>query len=126
MTCERCGVELRVGDWPLCGGKHSHGNYRGGVVADDIPGGFVQEHFGHQPETFYSWSAMRKRADELNLQPFVKTLEKTREVVGGGTQWLADAEVLVTRTGTAPKAEDLTWHSFETHTRYGTLSELTK
>lgn len=39
---------------------------------DDIPGGFVQEHFGHTPEVFYSRSEMARRAKELGLQPFVR------------------------------------------------------
>ena len=120
-ACAKCGRAYGIGDWPFC----PHGAYRGGIERDEIPGGFVQENFGDQPETFYSWSEMRKRADALNLQPFVKKLETVNEVVGGGKEWLANAEALVTRTGTAKK-EDLTWHSFETSTRVGTLSELTK
>lgn len=119
--CEKCGAAIRVGEWPFC----PHGSYRGGIERDEIPGGFVQEHFGHEPETFHSWSAMRKRADELGLQPYVKKLERTREIAGGGTEWLKNAETLATRTGTTGD-EDLTWHSWETHTRVGTLSELLK
>jgi hypothetical protein len=112
MTCDKCGTQLELGDWPFC----PHGSYRGGVVGDDIPGGFVQENFGDQPEVFYSKKAMLARADELGLQPYVKRLEKVREVVGGGKQWLADAEALAKRNGTA-KADDLTWHSFESSVR---------
>jgi hypothetical protein len=112
--CEKCGVPYGIADWPFC--KGGHGRYRGGVERDEIPGGFVQENFGHEPETFYSWSEMRKRADQLGLQPFVKRLEATREIIGGGSQWLKDAEVLATRNGAAP-TEDLTWHSFESSVR---------
>jgi hypothetical protein len=111
-VCSKCGVAYSIGDWPFC----PHGAYRGGVERDEIPGGFVQENFGHEPETFYSWSEMRKRADQLGLQPFVKRLEATREIIGGGSQWLKDAEVLATRNGSAP-TEDLTWHSFESSVR---------
>jgi hypothetical protein len=42
------------------------------VIGDDIPGGFVQENFGHAPETFYSKQAMAKRAKALGLMPFVR------------------------------------------------------
>lgn len=42
------------------------------VAADTIIGGFTQEHFGDQPETFYSKRAMLKRADDLGLKPFVR------------------------------------------------------
>jgi hypothetical protein len=42
------------------------------VIDDTIIGGFLQEHFGHTPEMFYSKKAMAKRADELGLRPFVR------------------------------------------------------
>ncbi len=112
MTCEQCGAELQVGAWPFC----PHGAYRGGVIGDDIVGGFVQENFGDQPEVFYSKKAMLARADALGLQPYVKRLEKVREIVGGGKQWLADAEELAKRNGAA-SGEDLTWRSFKSSVR---------
>jgi hypothetical protein len=101
-----------VGDFPFC----PHGAYRGGVEQDSIIGGFEQENFGDQPEVFYSKKAMLARADELGLQPYVKRLEKVREIVGGGKQWLADAEELAKRNGTA-SGEDLTWKSFKASVR---------
>lgn len=67
-NCERCGRPYGIGDWPFC----PHGRYRGTVIGDDIPGGFVQENFGDQPEVFYSQKAMDKRAKELGLVPFVR------------------------------------------------------
>jgi hypothetical protein len=42
------------------------------VISDEFVGGFVQENFGHKPETFYSKSEMARRAKELGLQPFVR------------------------------------------------------
>lgn len=50
------------------------------VIGDDIPGGFVQEHFGHQPETFYSKKAMLKRAAQLGLQPFVRHVDGDKHI----------------------------------------------
>jgi hypothetical protein len=76
VICERCGVDfdtLPMGSWPFCKGKvedHAPGHYN--AVGDDIPGGFVQENFGHEPETFYSKNAMARRAKELGLYPLVK------------------------------------------------------
>ena len=80
MTCERCHDEvLRLiihGTEVIC--QTCRDLIRGdtqratAVIGDDIPGGFVQEHFGHRPEKFYSWKAMAKRAKELNLEPFVR------------------------------------------------------
>lgn len=42
------------------------------VHDDTIIGGFVQENFGVQPETFYSKRAMALRAKELGLMPMVR------------------------------------------------------
>jgi hypothetical protein len=42
------------------------------VIGDEIPGGFVQENFGHAPEVFYSKKEMARRAKELGLIPFVR------------------------------------------------------
>jgi hypothetical protein len=68
VTCDRCGVELHIGDFPFC----PHGAAVNSVIGDDILGGFVQEHFGHEPEVFYSKQAMARRAKELNLTPMVR------------------------------------------------------
>ena len=75
--CTACGKELVVGDWPYC----PHGSTRAfTVIGDDIPGGFVQEHFGHEPETFYSKNAMARRAKELGLEPFVRHVDGDKHV----------------------------------------------
>lgn len=66
--CTACGKELIVGEWPFC----PHGFSNLSVVGDDIPGGFTQEHFGHEPEVFYSKQAMARRAKELGLESFVR------------------------------------------------------
>lgn len=42
------------------------------VQDDTIIGGFVQEHFGVKPETFYSKRDMARRAKELGLIPMVR------------------------------------------------------
>lgn len=101
MTCPECGKELQIGCFPFC--PHDFASL--GVVADDIPGGFVQENFGNQPETFYSKKAMLQRADELNLRP-------RDQWAGPGDRYLSnwaavspktleDARVLLERVGTA-------------------------
>ncbi len=79
MICERCYQSTEVGE---------HGQYkcpleprRGvAVIGDEIPGGFTQEHFGHQPEVFYSKSAMARRAKELGLQPMVRHRDGDKHV----------------------------------------------
>ena len=52
--------------------KGDENNHAAAVIGDDIPGGFLQEHFGHKPEMFYSKKAMLARAKELGLEPFVR------------------------------------------------------
>ena len=41
MTCDRCGKELALGEWPFCGGKNAHGFPLGpfGAIDDQIFGG---------------------------------------------------------------------------------------
>lgn len=65
MICEHCNAIVQIGDFPFCPHEPAHLS----AIGDDIPGGFVQTNFGHEPETFYSKKAMLKRADELNLRP---------------------------------------------------------
>lgn len=72
MTCELCGLELVIGSWPFCRDGHAPATQLFNVISDEIPGGFVQEHFGPTPETFYSKSEMARRAKELGLTPFVR------------------------------------------------------
>lgn len=102
MTCERCGGETQrlvlkhKALW--CGNCCvAEKGAAPGVIRDSIPGGFVQEHFGHQSETFYSWSAMRKRADALGLQPFVRQLERIRESDYIDPQTMENARILLSR-----------------------------
>lgn len=103
--CPTCGEALEVGSWPYC----PHGAYRGTVVGDEIPGGFVQEHFGHHPETFYSKKAMLKRADELGLQPMVRNAGPHDQHV---SKWssvdLDAATALVSRMGKATHEPEVT------------------
>ncbi len=70
VCCDVCQKPLVVGEHPWC----PHGFPLTGVkqLGDEIVGGFVQENFGHEPETFYSKSAMARRAKELGLEPFVR------------------------------------------------------
>jgi len=80
VICDRCFHALETGE---------HGQYKcpyeprsvaHAVIGDDIPGGFVQENFGHAPEIFYSKKAMAKRAKELGLEPLVRHVDGDRHV----------------------------------------------
>lgn len=72
MTCPECGGTLVVGSWPFCKDGHAPATKLFNVIGDEIVGGFVQEHFGVQPETFYSKREMARRAKELGLVSMVR------------------------------------------------------
>jgi hypothetical protein len=95
--CTACGKALIVGDWPYC----PHGTAANVVIEDSIPGGFVQEHFGHAPEVFYSKKTMALRAKELGLEPMVRNagpLDKhVPRWVTTDPQTMANAEALIAR-----------------------------
>jgi hypothetical protein len=112
VICTDCQQEIHTGSWPWC----PHGVSQYSAVGDDIPGGFVQEHFGDQPETFYSKKAMLARADELNLRlrdqwagPGDRHLSNWASV---SAKTLADAKILLERVGAAdaPRATLETLH----------------
>jgi hypothetical protein len=70
-TCERCGKELQIGEWPLCGGKHDHGFPLRGmqVVSDELPNGpYWCETLGHEPVWVESKSHLRREAKARNLE----------------------------------------------------------
>ncbi len=71
MTCETCGDELTIGDWPFCKGPGSHQPYRGGIISDDIPGGLIIKHAlfdkDGNPQKFYSKSSIKAAAFAAGL-----------------------------------------------------------
>lgn len=140
MTCEKCGRQTRrliyVGTDSMCPGCRSaldSAHDAHGIITDDIPGGQVIENLGHEPMTFYSKKAILAEADKRGLRlrdqwagPHDKYLSNWSAVISPDT--LENARILLERVGQQKKEpkEDLTWHSWETHTRVGTLAELTK
>lgn len=56
MTCDKCGVEIEVSDWPFC----PHGRANSSIVRDEIPGGIVCENYGPEPIRFFSHSERRR------------------------------------------------------------------
>src|SRR5690348_16831027 len=56
MTCDKCGAELVVGDYPFC----PHGASKTVVIGDDIPGGQWFENGFREPRLFYSHSEHRR------------------------------------------------------------------
>jgi hypothetical protein len=96
--CDACGTAVEAHMWPFC--PHSAMERPLSIQPDELIGGFVQEHFGHQPEYFTSKSTMLRRADELNLR-LVSDGDKKRGAYTVTPKTLADAKALLERVGTA-------------------------
>jgi hypothetical protein len=63
MTCDRCGHDYAVGEWPFCRPGRGHAPFRSSnlvLIDDTIPGGMVIENMSHDPITFYSKSDYRR------------------------------------------------------------------
>lgn len=66
MTCDKCGKELQVGEWPFCG--HGFPERPGGaaMIDDSLPGGArMLENLGPEPVYVSSKSQLR---DELRAR----------------------------------------------------------
>lgn len=55
MTCEKCGHEMRISDFPFCPHEPTHV----AVIGDDVPGGFWAENGFDKPRLFHSKSEHR-------------------------------------------------------------------
>lgn len=110
MTCDKCGTELVIGDYPFC----PHGRGSNTVVGDDIPGGQIFENGFATPQKFYSKSEHRRALDARGLHVVAKNagpedkicprwdtvdLDAAKELVQRGvqarqakrdTRWVAD------------------------------------
>lgn len=64
MTCEKCGHELVVSEWPFC----PHGFGMSNVIGDEIPGGAWQENGFREPRKFYSKSERKRALAEKGLE----------------------------------------------------------
>lgn len=76
-TCDRCGAELQIGDFPFCNGDPArHQPYGGGVTPDDIPGGMLIAHgLCHDdgtPRKFYSKSEIAREAKQRGWTNYVR------------------------------------------------------
>lgn len=71
-VCDRCGIELCIGDFPFC----PHGKGNSNIIVDDIPGGYEVRHGlcnpDGTPRKYYSKSEMAKEAKRRNLVNWVE------------------------------------------------------
>ena len=107
MTCDRCGHELQIADFPFC----PHGSTKLAVIQDEIPGGQWFENGFDTPQKFYSHSAHRAALKANGCQTAAKWAGpgdlhlKRWDVPSQKT--LDDAKVLLSRGRTElPAAEE--------------------
>jgi len=108
-ACPKCGVIIRVGDWPFCG-VSGHGKAGGTVIDDSIPGGQWIENLGHEPMLFYSKRAIIEEADRRGLRLRDQwagpgDTQLTNWAAGIDAQTLANAQALVSRGTRETEAE---------------------
>lgn len=104
MTCDTCGVELRVGDYPFCG-PDGHGRGVSAVIQDEIPGGMVVENGFPAPIRVYSHSEHRRLLAERGLEIRAKWAgEHDKHLTRWDTVDLEGAAALVSR-GEQARAE---------------------
>lgn len=73
-TCEQCGAELHISDWPWC----PHGPYRGDVIQDTLPGGAQWiENLDTTPVWVESKSQLRREAEQRGLRWDPKPTRRT-------------------------------------------------
>lgn len=100
-TCEKCGAEITVSEWPFC--PHGRGSFTN--VPDDVPGGFTVENGFETPQTFYSRSAHLKALADRGMELRVKNAGPLDKIV---PRWdsvdLEGAKQLVMR-GSQARAE---------------------
>src|SRR5579872_4015881 len=71
MTCEVCGGELQIGDYPFCHGDPTqHGKRIAGVIGDECD--LVQENGFHTPTRFTSKAALRDALAARGLEMRVR------------------------------------------------------
>lgn len=89
MTCQKCGVELHVGDYPFCRGNaadHAPGFAR--VNGDECD--YIDHNLGPEPIRITSWSQRRQLMAERGLSDYqydVEIPEGMAPLKGRPTRW---------------------------------------
>ena len=66
MTCDKCGAELQVGQWPFCGGDPAkHEDARGFGEAPLEP--YMDEHLGPEPVEITTRAQRRRIMSQAHL-----------------------------------------------------------
>lgn len=76
MTCDCCGAELRIGDYPFC----PHGVGSTGIEDVTWPGGKVFENLGHDPVRCDSPADLKRELKRRNLEPMVRHVDGDQHV----------------------------------------------
>jgi hypothetical protein len=107
LTCDRCGVEIQIGDFPFC----PHGAMRAGRGADVTwPGGRTFENLGDRPVTFYSPTEQARYLKAHGIESVVrhapvpgsdKSPHTTSWASGLPQEYLDGVAAMLARVGTA-------------------------
>lgn len=81
-TCDKCGAELHVGEWPFC--PHGYGNSN--LSADTIDE--WNENVADQPVHFTSKSEKRRYLREHGLLEFVRHVPRADGKKPDTTRWI--------------------------------------
>lgn len=99
MTCERCGQELHVGEWPFC----PHGTSLGIAIESNerFIGGITIENMGHEPVTVYSREEFKEQMTRHGVEQRIKYVPGDKHLQNWGNYidpyTLEQARILVER-----------------------------
>ena len=105
MTCERCGYELQIGDYPFCKGRQSDHGPMGQAIEtnESFIGGMTLENLGHDPVTVYSREEYKQAMIKANVEQHIKYVEGDHYLKDWSKsidpKTLENARILVARCG---------------------------
>ena len=105
MTCERCGYELQVGDYPFCKGRWSDHGPMGQAIEtnESFIGGVTLENLGHDPVTVYSREEYKQAMLKANVEQHIKWVPGDHYLQNWGAfidpKTMANAKALLERQG---------------------------
>lgn len=120
MTCEKCGHELKVGDFPFC--PHETGSQT--VIGDEVPGGFWAENGFSEPRKFYSHSEHEAALAAEGYEIRAKNAGQNDKIM---SNWAAgiDAQTLANAADLLSRKKDTRWKDADaviTVTELGTFT----
>ena len=119
MQCDKCGHELKVGDYPFC--KGGHGPMRQAIQTNEqFIGGVTIENMGDTPVTVYSREEYKQAMESRGLEQKIKYVPGdkylTNWAAGIDAQTLENARVLMSRcVRVGTEADPAALQTFQPH-----------